>query len=565
MAKVQQALAMGSQGPRGRLVMVSHQASSMYVSSQLSEYQTVALDVEHSLAALVGGRRPITVVHASHPGAGKTFFCRTLAAGRPYLRVRVNHPDDNLVPRLAQVQGPAVVHLDVATPAAALRYDLRTMMLTGTLRHQASGTMVALEPEVQVLVELCAGADLEHWAWLPQQQVAVSTEMFCATPASLLAGMGQQAFEAALTPLAKDASVAPATGANAYERLQTVCLTLRDLEQHHGQGREELLTLDNFAALPGETCLRVLFRASKGQFAERPSLHCVWSFVNTMYLQLSELHAAGSVLNRACFPAASQPLAPTPNARAASGTYAKGQIVQFLTRTSIDFCTRQSRHPNGNTVVGLAMARMPMTLFNGRWERCGFDSGGRACFAHSQWYLMFRPSDERWVIVDSNDLDTPVCTSEPRDLNARWTVHGGWPRQHDGLPTVHVIRALDDYMNLQYGEVLQPTLATDHFFQPDYAELYAPADGGEGGDEHAEDAGDMAEQHLGLLEWNQGNHECLLFNNSTGQAYFLAQAHDELRSKIHPAVLTFLEASGIQIGESADSLEREATRILRFV
>ena len=64
----------------------------------------------------------------------------------------------------------------------------------------------------------------------------------------------------------------------------------------------------------------------------------------------------------------------------------------------------------------------------------------------------------------------------------------------------------------------------------------------------------MEELWDNTVKWNDGNHECLLFSNTTHVVSFLSLDPEKMRQKMHPGLLSHLQQNRINLGEDLDKL-----------
>lgn len=65
-----------------------------------------------------------------------------------------------------------------------------------------------------------------------------------------------------------------------------------------------------------------------------------------------------------------------------------------------------------------------------------------------------------------------------------------------------------------------------------------------------------------VARWGDSNHECMVFNNSTGNVSFLSQNPELLIKNMHPVLLKHLQTNHISIGEDLKVLSDKHWEIL---
>jgi hypothetical protein len=448
-------------------------------------------------------------------GVGKSFAVRRLAHSqeRRVVVVPVYHASTfvrflrSALDRLdspAHAQQPLLLHLDLhATLTAEFLGTLFEFVVLRGVIEPRSGTLLSVATFADLLVAVELSADLCGplralcAGLLRCTEVSATSNTFCSSSADLRAGMTATQYRSALhdgsSPEMRAQQLAqlraqPGTGeaarappdprpANAFQRLQYVCLALVMLEQSGGrfpyvyEGPELSplqslrLSSDSYAAEAGEVrdnsssasssssaedaasvrrrraallcsteldaatkdlpsarcfelvCAAADLRVSDG---EPPSLWTIWSFVNVFYWQLRSLHLPGSPLNLAC--QRKNPEDDPLDTRDWVEIQArrKGEVCLFLQRTSRALAMRQvcSSHR-----VAACRLRGQSTFGKGLWWRTDFDHEGKPCFLdpNESRYLFYRHQAACWVI--NNYLSGQGVTyyhSTSDDLSAQW-------------------------------------------------------------------------------------------------------------------------------------------------
>eukprot|EP01050_Picozoa_sp_SAG11_P002659 SAG11_NODE_137_length_15114_cov_2.297303_3_plen_526_part_00 len=330
------------------------------------------------------------VVHASEiPGAGKTFGARTVA--KKNLLTLVHVPVHTALSPL-----DLILHIescyqtagcDMQNEDVCLHFDM-TDTITGSFEPTLFG-LIFLGGQVcptrswfwstktVILLEVMSGGLMDR---LRSLQVLARTDFvssslsFCTDEHLLRIGMGTPDFDSETLHQGTDAV---GLRVNALERLQYVCAALHILDLRQGdfpidydlaaaqrqfsfgessgsRTYEPKLNLEPEAESESEPevchdhesnrmtsarCYDLLEAASKQQ--HRPSLWCIWSFVNVLYWQLTELHDQGNIINNLCRP----DLQAMSSHDAETKRKIKCEIVRFVIKTAAEFSCRQFRIP----------------------------------------------------------------------------------------------------------------------------------------------------------------------------------------------------------------------------
>ena len=206
--------------------------------------------------------------------------------------------------------GARLLHFDLSESltarANALLFEL---LFLGSVVDAASGRAFVWDGgsgETAVAVELASGrlvTRLPICAALPTQAATAGAASFVASAEGLAAGMGP-----AFTSVVFDGTCAGGSKggapATAYERLCYVCTALKIHDEGGGAFPHnfdaELAALRAAGPIPAEESFALLQRSA--ELGARPSLWCLWNFVNIVYWQLRDMHHADSPLNAACMP-----------------------------------------------------------------------------------------------------------------------------------------------------------------------------------------------------------------------------------------------------------------------
>jgi hypothetical protein len=161
------------------------------------------------------------------------------------------------------------------------------------------------------------------------------------------------------------------------------------------------------------------------------SLWCMWNFINVVYWQLTEMHHLDSPLNGACMPDAKAGVR-TLEEDTRTKRKIKGEIIQFILRTAVEFATRQSKLKLfSDSIVEVDVSGMTRSLFNKRWRRMEYDNDGKPCFRSpcSNFYLYYRALADCWVIDDIIETTgTTYAYSQSGNINSTWTSSPEWSR-----------------------------------------------------------------------------------------------------------------------------------------
>jgi ATPase family associated with various cellular activities (AAA) len=418
-------------------------------------------------------------------GAGKSFAVRRVAHEHfsAYEHVPVfdvASSVDRLCDRLLETQAaPAdpwhttrTWHLDVySTTGPSFNSHLFELcFLGGLVRENRMQPMLLDAQHDRVAVEVASGAPTAALgvARLLSRNVLLADERsFCADPKGLRAGMGAHYSSPRFDGTADAKRSAGLTAANAFQRLQYVCVALHTIEELEGRFpylfdgpaitmRDSLrlsqsLDVDSATQqLSAARCYQLLLRASDLDRSHL-SLWCLWNFVNVLYWQLRAMHLDGSAINAACLavepPCAYDDAAQLPAAaRAPTGKRqpdkcelslhererVKAEFVRMASVTARLLATRRPRHHRPpHRIVALHAG-------GEQWLRLPVDMEGRPCFQLElgSAVLYYRSEESRWVetggvfsfgtlqqdltIAHSASSSVPRAHSLGRHLSGTW-------------------------------------------------------------------------------------------------------------------------------------------------
>ena len=402
----------------------------------------IGSEISNSCRGLQGpqGGRGVTVYHSVSAGAGKSFAVRTQCAQIHYQRVHVpvngaltsaqllNRIGDQAKAAATAGNGSAgkLLHLDLSSSVKE-QFDFAMFELTilGSLVDTVSGRAFSWHPEeTSIAVEVASGnllGKLHTCAILDLHKIVVGAPRFVTDEAGLAVGMGEDfsnpQFDGCVTGPRQ-------VGVDAYGRLTFVVKTLQLHKEMGGsfppEFKPESVTLCN-----GQTAYSLLIKASK--MTGRPSLWCVWSFVNVMYWQMREMSDPEGPIQGAVLP---DPNAETADLDIAIKQQIKGQLVAFAERTATEFATRQTNDPGPDRIIGFYRSGMEKSEFNGRWTQMNYETDGHPVFqkfgnSTVPFLTYFRAGHNdgkgAWVIDDVIAPVGPVYSStEHRAIHACW-------------------------------------------------------------------------------------------------------------------------------------------------
>lgn len=482
------------------LLLISGSADNQHILSQFAHCRITPAELSPTVLSSVGdqvGRNHsagVSVHSSVNAGAGKSFNIRTLAfnsfSERLHLPIMHDCADKactaTLLDRLVDIEQiidetgsdeQFLFHIDVAsTTSADFSKSLFEFIFMGGLINGKAGKQFFWNPSnTLIAVELASGKlrkGLAVCSMLPQQVARLTADTLVVTEDDLRIGMGED-FESirndgtAVSKLLRDAE--DVVAANAYERIQYVCMALDLMERTNGRfpyvfssagTASDSAPLDSLRKslsrgdeeprklLPAR-CFYFLMTASEMD-EEIASLWCLWSFVNVFYWQLRDIHSPDSPINSACLP--------DEDGEAREDDIVvkekiKGEVVRFLIRTAREFATRQlHQEVDLEELIGLKMEG-----FNGRgewnnfWDKCAFMNDGQFVYSLRDMYLYYRELEDRWVI---DDIIVPSGTvfaySRQPTIAGSWSITSEWTKS---AMTVRKIKSVRAYK----GEALRVT------------------------------------------------------------------------------------------------------------
>ena len=378
-------------------------------------------------------------VYNGDAGSGKTFAVRAqcaqsrlqhvhvpvnggLSAAQLLARIESQTAATN---KAGKVRG-TMLHLDLSSSVRTeFDYALFELTIVGSLVDPVSGRAFSWRPsETYIAVEVASGAlvrQLQTCAVLDARTVLAGPRTFVTDRPSLFVGMGSAFTNAQFDGCVTDAGGA---GEDAHGRLTFVVKALR---QHKEMGGCFPPLFDPAAVgmCSSEDAYALLVAAS--QMNGRPSLWCVWSFVNVMYWQLREMSHPEGPIHGAVMP---DPKAQNAELDLSIKQQIKGQLITFAARTATEFATRQTNKAPPDTIVGVNLGGKTRAEFNGRWTKMSYLNDGEPVFQcqpyRGEFFLYFRSRQNKgrggWVIDDVIVPSGSVySSSDGPQIDSVWT------------------------------------------------------------------------------------------------------------------------------------------------
>jgi hypothetical protein len=203
------------------------------------------------------------------------------------------------------------LHLDLAsTVTGKFNKILLELCLFGHVTDEDAGRSFTWSPlSTTISVEIASGT---LWGklllcWTLSSRVArACPETFVSSEGLLQAGMGADFESARYDGTVDQTQDLAVERRSAHARLRYVCNALWLLNKYEGNfpylypERDGDNVEQPLQELSGDVCFNLLAEASN--LASKPSLWCLWNFINVMYWQISDLHHSESPLNTACMP-----------------------------------------------------------------------------------------------------------------------------------------------------------------------------------------------------------------------------------------------------------------------
>ena len=453
------------------LLIISGQAENQHLVAQFAYCRTTVIplpedvlrEYSEQLATDKIYSQGITVHSSKHAGAGKTFNIRTLAEQDQavYVPIPLMHSFEVLnrlkniyLERQLNESEIILLHFDIYdTVKEDLNAILFELVFLGGLDDSSTGSQFFWNPEtVSIAFEIPAGSVIEKLRvcyLLPQKVAEINENTFITSQKKLAIGMGEDFSSPRYdgTSLRKPNSDEEVKSSNAYVRLQYVCFGLDMMEKNEGrfpyvyEGGPSISVLDSIKASQKQDSISVkseeslsaarcyqLLMTNVQLDAKRPSLWCLWNFINVFYWQLRDMHYPESPINCACIP--------DPKSRrkddAQSKAKLKGEVVQFLIRTAKEFATRQIKQVTPNRIVAVHTSGVNRPDWNGLWQRMAFEHDGKPAFKkeshyYGKFFMYWRRSEKAWVIDDIIEPTGPVYSRSPgTDVNGQWSTSPEW-------------------------------------------------------------------------------------------------------------------------------------------
>jgi hypothetical protein len=394
---------------------------------------------------------------SSHAGAGKSFDIRVRASSSNllYCHVPINSPitpihtiihrlEENIHRSRSSSDGMVLddqasqnilIPIDIAsTVGFSLISSLFSLCVTGVLADTLSDLVYYYHPsKVVICIELAAGMQTGSFSQLELYSCinnAVSASSFVVSEDVLRRGMGHE-FEAVLfegkatesSSSASRSSLAAAASngkTNAFHRLAYVLRALLILHSNNGSFPVfDSAVLEDTDSLFFDTRDSLEILISYSGLKSNPSLWCMWSFVNVLFWQFQQIQNVVSPVYLACLPDPGLRLM-TPAFDEKMKARIKGEMINFLIKTSREFATRQNVDDSfdPDRIVGIIAKKFlsiqeTKTPFlsninNVFWIREGFDNDGYPVFRSPLYkrgnvgtvafYIYYRESENRWVM-----------------------------------------------------------------------------------------------------------------------------------------------------------------------
>ncbi|KAK3256804.1 hypothetical protein CYMTET_34083, partial [Cymbomonas tetramitiformis] len=552
------------------LVVSPEEASSAeaYVTRQLAHCRRHASSVSDAEMAAAGESlskqhsRGMTVHHSRHPGAGKSFDIRLVAASMPGGGATLVHfPIHRHATRaaLAAALLPACDHsLGTAAPAVLLHLDLAEtvsadlegvlleVLLLGCLYEPEAGVRHFMQPgRLAVAVELATPGLLDAFPLLqslPQRDTRVSAERFAPSAAGLAAGMGPCFAAARHDGTCFNSAVSGQPAADAWHRLQFVAAAMRVRAQEFAFPAKFSPPASAEEEVPGADCYTMLLEAGGGRHSEGGrgvSLWSLWAFLDVLYWQLRGLNDDASPIRRPIN------LSDQRGDQAAKDML-RAEVLAFLCRTAADFTMRAGHTPqtrshwlhlqewNLSPIIGGPDTPGSLRMY---LARTAFESSGKPVYRHGTMfdptYVFFRADLQCWVM--DSEVRQSARQSDLQWVSSDHNLTGGWQPVIAEGGGVSVLRARLLSLEEGWAQVPYEVLKKEADAEPMALGPEAPGAGGEG-----ELLGD-------LLAWGDTNHECLMMDAATQAVCLLARDAKELRKRMHPGLLAALEACDVVI------------------
>ena len=398
------------------LLIISGNADKQHLVAQLAHLKASVVPLPLAVLRQVSGEisgkysKGITSHTSLQAGAGKTFNIRYNASKTSSVCVAVSVTSDsnvlNSIWSALQAQNIEaekdyyVLHLDIYdTAGASLDSFLFDLVFLGGVQDSFTGQQFFWDSAfVGIALEVPSSGESANsfrvCELLPQQEAVVSKDTFAVSSKVLRAGMGFAEYQTARndgTSIATNTSTSEEI--SAHMRLLYVCTGLDIMDSNQGRfpfvfegpqaspleslrlsQKQEFIRQSSSDKLSASRCLELLCDALNVQ---KPSLWCIWNFVNVFYWQLRDMHFPDSPINCACMPDS------TADRKGDTETKAKfkGEVIQFLIRTARELATRQVKEKDDSgQIAAVFCTGMSAYQFNGLWTRMEMEYDGKPVF-----------------------------------------------------------------------------------------------------------------------------------------------------------------------------------------
>ena len=448
------------------LLVISGNADKQYLVAQFAHCRTSVIPLPEEILQKFSKEietnysQGIGAYVSNYAGSGKTFAIRRKAASLQSNLVPVAIMNSQLVldkiltgikkRNLNNEMDFITLHLDIYdTAKESLNPLIFDLIFLGGIEDSTTGQQYFWNADnASIYIEVATGSLIERvriCALLPQNEVSVSGKSFCVSKKALHEGMLEEfsTLRNDGTAMASDTTIS--VELNAFERLQYVCIGLDIMDNNKGRfpfvmerngksiidslresSTQEYINRSTSDKLTSERCFKLLSDCLE---LEKPSLWCIWSFINVFYWQLRDMHHPESPINCACMP--------DPNAVRKGDVQTKaafkGEVVKFLIRTAREFATRQIKEEDTMRTKGVYVTGMSRQEFNGLWERMECENDGkpafqkRSSFGHKN-FIYFRKEENAWVIDDVIDPTGPVYSrcQTGTNMDGVWSTTPEW-------------------------------------------------------------------------------------------------------------------------------------------
>ena len=247
------------------------------------------------------------------------------------------------------------------------------------------------------------------------------------------------------------------------------------------------------------------------ELGQSPSLWSMWHWINSFAAQLRELDGDGSI-----FKPLFQDDGSAANRAGNLRCMVRAELIKFIAATAKEFAVRQEKD-KAMHVKSVELTKSPNKgYYNGYWNRLQYDHDGQPAFmkgtAGGDCFLFYRMVDEEWIISDTVMIDPPPNLGQAGAYQPTWYSTGSKTTLEEAWGGKY-----------QYRQGRMGSIGEQWKPKANATTGAAGAAGGAAGVGAEGQVVDREEELLrDMVRWDQGSHDCLVFDNANQTANFMS-------------------------------------------